>query len=681
MFLNLLLKSTLFSFLIFLLCILSRIAFVLYLGVGHEALSSDGANTQDLGSQLIQALYNGFLYDTRIIAVAGILYFLCGLIDISLNKIRHQQNFTIAKFCAYFLFALLLFVNIANMTYYTIYKDVFNIILLGIFFDDQRAILEDGISGKYFLSVKFLCFFLALALWIWLYKKWVIPASIKTKFKGFYALLPNLACFCVFALGITFLFNSAFSLKEVSLDQEVKPVKNLFLQKITPSAFRSLYGVYVGYKAGENSTFASFTSNSPYQSALNFFSTTPPPSKQIDLKNLLAHFSTKSPTSKKINHIFYIVAESLGTYAFDSKYDEIGLVSGMKSLIDNKKGFMVPYFFENAHGTIWSIETQISGLYYTGVRLSFQSARLKELPTAVASNMKRAGFSTHFYYGGSEGWQNLGNYARSQGFEDVSGIGVLEDFAKERKYPLPYKNVWGVWDGILLDYVAYNNQKIHSPSFHMILTTSFHGPMNLPWEYIEKMGGKKEDFEKFAKKVSSPKWEALELGTLWWIDKQITEFIHKVSEQYPDSLFVITGDHTHYAYVQGVLSYREVPMLIYSPSLKIYPLSDSGSQLDIAPTLLNLATPKGFEYFSFGRAIFSTQSSEKLENSLFNAFEICGDTQNLYMQPHRKISLKDYAIEDLQKADKYMEKMLERLRDGRALSWYLFSKGELIQKD
>lgn len=91
----------------------------------------------------------------------------------------------------------------------------------------------------------------------------------------------------------------------------------------------------------------------------------------LDLKTLLEHRSTKSPHSPQIRHIFYIVAESLGTYAFDKKYDSIGLVSGMKSLVDNKKGFLVPYFFENAHGTIWSIETQIAGLYYTGVRLSF----------------------------------------------------------------------------------------------------------------------------------------------------------------------------------------------------------------------------------------------------------------------------------------------------------------------
>lgn len=396
------------------------------------------------------------------------------------------------------------------------------------------------------------------------------------------------------------------------------------------------------------------------------------------MKDYLAHTSTKGEDTPPIRHIFYIVAESLGSYAFDKKYDEIGLVAGMKSLIDNQKGFLVPEFFENAHGTIWSIETQISGLYYTGVRLSFQAARLKELPTAVAANMKRTGYSTHFYYGGSEGWQNLGAYARSQGFDEVNGTGVLDDFAKEQKYPLPYRNVWGVWDGILLDYVASNNHKIQKPSFHMVLTTSFHGPMNLPWEYIQKMGGKKEEFEKFAKNISSPKWEALELATLWYIDKQITQFIHKVSEQYPDSLFVITGDHTHYAYTQGVLSDREVPMLIYSPNLKIYPRSDVGSQLDIAPTLLNLSAPKGFVYYSFGEPLFSTSPSKIDPKRFYNAFELVGNQEGVYTQNGEYITLPNKNI--IQGKDEKYLPFIHRLQDGRALSWYLFSKGSEIQR-
>lgn len=675
---NLLLKSSAFGLLIFALCFLLRVAFVLYLGVGYEALTSDGANTHDLSSQLLQAFFNGFLYDSRIIAVSVILYFVFGLFDVALNKIRKKDNYILAQSCAYFLFALLLFINIANMTYYTIYKDVFNIILLGIFFDDQKAILEDGLSGKYFLSVKFLFFFFALGLCIWLYKRFITPLSFKPKLSSKSLLLTTLGSFIPFALCVTFLFNSAFSLKEVSLDQEVQPVKNLFLQKITPSPFRSLYGVYEGYKASENSSFGSFISSTPYEGALDFFAITPPPTEELDLKDLLSHTSTKAPQTQPIRHIFYIVAESLGSFAFDEKYDEIGLVSGMKSLVDNQKGFMIPSFFENAHETIWSIETQIAGLYYTGVRLSFQSARLKELPTAIASNMRRAGYRTQFYYGGSQSWQNLGNYARSQGFEKVNGLGELEEFALREKYPLPYKNVWGVWDGILLDFVAQNNASIKESSFHMILTTSFHGPMNLPWEYIQKEGGDKERFEKFASKISSPKWEALELGTLWWIDKKITSFIHRVSEQYPDSLFVITGDHTHYGYTQGVLSNREVPMIIYSPTLKIYPTSSAGSQLDIAPTLLNLSAPKGFVYYSFGEPLFSTTPSKLSQKRIYNAFELVGNECEVYTQHKDRITLPQKQISQAQ--DSEFEPFLRRLKEGRALSWYLFSKGCKIKK-
>lgn len=674
MFLNLLLRSSSFGFFIFILCFLSRVAFVLYLGVGHNALTSDGANTQELGSQLLQSFFNGFLYDSRLIAVCMILYFIFGLLDLFFNKIRNKENFIIAQGCAYFLFALLLFVNIANMTYYTIYKDVFNIILLGIFFDDQRAILEDGLSGKYFLSVKFLCFFLALGLCIWIYKKLIAPLSFKRNFST----LISVGSFVPFALCITFLFNSAFSFKEISLDQEVKPVRNLFLQKITPSAFRSLYGVYGGYKAGENSSFASFVSSTPYESALNFFAANPSSLGELDLKDLLSQSSSKASGTPPIKHVFYIVAESLGSFAFDEQYDEIGLVSGMKSLVDNKKGFMIPHFFENAHGTIWSIETQIAGLYYTGVRLSFQSARLKELPTAVASNMKRAGYRTEFYYGGSQSWQNIGNYARSQGFDRVNSLEVLEDFALREKYPLPYKNVWGVWDGILLDFVAENNAKIKEPSFHMILTTSFHGPMNLPWEYIQAMGGKKEEFERFASKLSSPKWEALELGTLWWIDKKIADFVSKVSKQYPDSLFVITGDHTHYSYAQGVLSYREVPMIIYSPSLSIYPTSAAGSQLDIAPTLLNLSAPKGFVYYSFGRPLFATTPQKISKERIYNAFELAGNENIVCTQYKDCVALPQK--QNIQVQDEVFNPLLNHLKEGRALSWYLFSKGCKIKK-
>lgn len=121
-------------------------------------------------------------------------------------------------------------------------------------------------------------------------------------------------------------------------------------------------------------------------------------------------------------------------------------------------------------------------------------------------------------------------------------------------------------------------------------------------------------------------------------------------------------------------------MLIYSPSLEIYPTSQVGSQLDIAPTLLNLSTPKSFIYYSFGEPLFSTQKQSKLSNRIFNAFELVGDNHFVYTQYLRRIALKDYSVVDMEKSDAQAKKMLQRLKEGRALSWYLFSKGNIIDK-
>lgn len=72
---------------------------------------------------------------------------------------------------------------------------------------------------------------MALAFYIWLYKRAVDSTLFKIRIQGFLSAILNLVYFLLFALGVTFLFNSAFSLKEVSLDQEVKPVKIYFYKK------------------------------------------------------------------------------------------------------------------------------------------------------------------------------------------------------------------------------------------------------------------------------------------------------------------------------------------------------------------------------------------------------------------------------------------------------------------
>ena len=667
--LRVLAKTFVFTFLLIFLCFLIRIAFVVYVGHFHGVLYEEGESFISLLPQIGLMFYNGALFDYRGVAVFAILYFVLGIFGLLLKSLCPPPyfKFSFLNVYAYIVFALFLFVSIANFTYYTIYKDVFNIVLLGIFFDDQQAILEDGLSGKYFLSVKILCFLVAIWLCIKIYNlalsKISIPPLLQKK-----AVIFDLLLFSLFAILMLCFINSSFSLDNKSLDRDLTPPSNIFLQKITPSPFRSLYQVYKGYKSGSKATFSSFTDKSPSQAIYDFFELSEP----VELEEALKQSSLNPSDLPSVDHVFYIVAESLGNYVFDSKYDEIGLVSGIKSLIDNKKGFRVKSFFESARATVWSMESQIGGIYYTGIRLSLKSTGLKALPTAPAENFKRSGFATYYYYGGSETWQNLGNFAQSQGFDKSFGVGKMEPFAKAMSYPIPYRNIWGVWDNILFDFVAHNVKTAKSPTFNMILTTTFHGPYDLPWEYIEGIGVERKIFEDFVKH-KAPEWNSLELATLWWVDKQIEKFVKKMSKRYPRSLFVITGDHSIPAFSKNFQALKEVAMVLYAPNLELKKLTDVGDHLDISATLLALTTPKNFKFFSFGKPLFSfKQDSFSLKDKKLIGFEVSGDSKKIYAENGNMIDLRGGGLKPILKSGE-AQYYLQRLKDGQALSWYLFA--------
>ncbi|WP_170126855.1 LTA synthase family protein [Helicobacter anseris] len=662
-------------FLVFLsfIFVVARICFILYIGVYHKALFvlDSTSQAQNIFLQILQTLWGGFLYDNRIVAIFGILYFLISLCSLWKDGFLKAQ-----KYFAYFTFLLIIFFSIANMTYYTIYDDVFNFILLGLFFDDTKAIMATGLSGDYFLSVKIVFLIALFVLTKYLYDFGIKKIDEKSQCKNIK--LINWLCVPCLAFLMIFFANSTLSLRATSLDREVRIVQNDFLRKITPSVFRSLYLVYKGYKLSYKSSFASFTTSTPKEAAINFFGLKDSKNQDLDLSKLLEKTSSNSKESPKIQHIFYIISESLGTWAFDPFYDEIGLVSGLKSLVDNKNGFMIKTFFETAHGTIWSLESQITGLFYTNVPLYLRASSLKAMPVAIAHNIKQDGYLTRFYYGGSSTWRNLNNFSKSQGFDEVLDDSDFSYFANLRHYPKPMSNVWGVWDNIMFDFIEDYTAKNSQKTFNMIMTTTNHPPFDLPLEQFHIDIKKFDDF--FAKKLPNTFWKPQDLAVLWWYDKQVTTFIKKMAKKYPNSLFVITGDHSNRAPKDmSFRSYREVPMILYSPVLSPKKISDVGSHLDIGATILELVSPKGFVYRSFGKPLFTNNLKIPFDKDRsFIGFEVVGTHRYLYTTQDEMIYLQMPKKDtDLQEARELMQKA----QDAKALSWYLFSKDDLLIKE
>lgn len=664
-------KTIAFSLFLAFLFICIRLSFILYVGVYQNAMGKVGFE------DIINTLINGAKYDDKTVASATIIFLLMGIL---LSFFKFQNK--ILNIYAGIIFFICIFLGIANMAFYGIYGNTFDNNLLGLFGDDLDIIVKTGLQGNYYILTKIIIWIFFSVITFLIYKKFSNLVN-QISFKYFpikYPKISSLIAFGILCVIQLIFINSHLGLKEISLDMNTKFSKDSFLKKITPGPFRNLYIVYKNNQSG----LKYFCNQTPIEMTKSFFNlplnSTPP----FDLSILLEHTSTNTEKAPQIKHIFYIVSESLSEWNFDDEFNEIGLMSGLKSLIDGKHGFKIEHFLENANLTIKSLDVQITGLFDFDEALNAKVGIMPLFPTAIGGIMKKLGYETRFYYGGSEIWQQLDRYTRSEGFDKIFANVDFLRYAQNKPYPKPLENIWGVYDPIMFDYLIDNSLVAKNHTFNMVMTTSNHPPYDVDLKYYNVPMDKINTFLK----THIPKTElshnedlATMLGHAYWYDKQVTRFIKKASEVFPQSLFIITGDHYGRMYVRTKVDDRvgkSIPLIIYSPVLTPKQLYNVGSHIDIAPTIIELTAPKGFKYSSFGKPLFSNNHTNKYHN---NGYALgYGAIQN-----NRFIYVPEDGIEYLknskpQPGDKEeAEKLYERLKEARALSWWIFTNGIIVK--
>lgn len=111
------------------------------------------------------------------------------------------------------------------------------------------------------------------------------------------------------------------------------------------------------------------------------------------------------------------------------------------------------------------------------------------------------------------------------------------------------------------------------------------------------------------------------MGTFWYADRAINDFIQKMKAAYPDSLFIVTGDHgfkcselQHTSFMKREYTFRE----LHSPVLMFHHREldkDSlagnriGGHMNILPTLFELIAPAGFTYYSLFESLTEAVTS------------------------------------------------------------------------
>ena len=334
--------------------------------------------------------------------------------------------------------------------------------------------------------------------------------------------------------------------------------------------------------------------------------------KDQDLSTPLHAFKRVAlgPRIDKPQHIFFIVGESIPQWSLDEPYKELNICPGLWDFKDNPHTAQVPNFLPAGNVSRPSIVSLLSGVYDAGMEINEREAFWHEpLPTSLASQMKRLGYDTIYWYGGNASYGNFNHFGKAQGFDRVESASVFCG-------PHAPKTWVGVYDHVFLEHIEEEIKSLEHPTFHFIYTTSNHGPYKMEDSLLDY--DPEQVMPNLGDDLKSNKKRNKELATYRYSDKAIFNFVNAMKEAFPDSLFVVTGDHSNLfgslnntSLIQRDYTLRDtfctVGLLQHPAFTKDMVTAPIGTHMSLMPTIIEAIAPKGFEYYSIVPSLFDEQ--------------------------------------------------------------------------
>ena len=332
----------------------------------------------------------------------------------------------------------------------------------------------------------------------------------------------------------------------------------------------------------------------------------------FELDNPLYAFKkiAKGPKITKPKHIFFIVGESIPQWSLDETHKSLNICPGLWNFKEQSHTVQIPNFLPAGNVSRPSIVSLMSGIYDAGLEINERESFWKgAFPTSFAHQMKQLGYQTIYWYGGNASYGNFNHFGKAQGFDKVESASIFCG-------PDAPKTWVGVYDHVFLENIEQQIKSIDEPTFHFIYTTSNHGPYKMEDSLLDY------DPEKVMPDVGedlrSNKIRNKELATYRYSDKAIFNFVKSMKDAYPDSLFVVTGDHSNLfgSLNNTSLIHRDYTLrdtfctvgLLQHPELEDNMIvTKKGTHMSIMPTIIEAIAPKGFEYYSITPSLFEEQ--------------------------------------------------------------------------
>lgn len=200
-----------------------------------------------------------------------------------------------------------------------------------------------------------------------------------------------------------------------------------------------------------------------------------------------------------------------------------------------------------------------------------QPDKYDKLP-CLNKNLKAAGYTTSFMFGGQLSYGNIRSYMYFNEFDKI-----IEEQDFDANIP---KGKLGVHDEYLFPRQIAELKNMREPFFASMFTLSTHGPYDFELKNDLGWGDKEKDY----------------VNSIHYADNSIGEFVRAASKEkwFNNTMFVFVSDHSHNSPKNlsfNEPAYRRIPLLFCGPAIdSLYrgmKMDFVVSQTDLAATLLN----------------------------------------------------------------------------------------------
>jgi phosphoglycerol transferase MdoB-like AlkP superfamily enzyme len=483
-----------------------------------------------------------------------------------------------------------------SIGYYREYADNFNPFMFEFFYDDTWSILrimqsEHGLAQNILFSVA-----ISAGVWI-IYRRWFQRAFLQTKTSA--AIMSSWRGRLGLSLTIVLLLVMGVrcSLGSRPLQAaDAGVTSDRFFNKVTMNAVYAFQCAVVDrLKEGSHQAGTKLTGSQVADAVQTTFfeplagrdardESTPNRATDDPLFQVAAGPKTIPP-----EHIFVILMESYDAWPLLDKYRSLGLVENGHRLAE--QGLHIKAFLPSTDNSLGSYLALTSGLNHTS------RFRQQEFPTSLPHVFNQLGYATRLFVGDSATWQHIEDLASQEGFSEFYAAGAIVTGGRLGRQPRAH-------DPELFAFVR-RHLRHGKPSINVIRTVSNHGPYEID---LEAEGCALPNLPDDLKTLCNKDEQLVltRLGHLKFSDRCLGRFVEQVEAEFPNSLFAITGDHYGREFFNNRPTEFEgtcVPLILYGKQVLSgveLPQGVAGSHLDITPTLVNLAAPRGFHFASLG---------------------------------------------------------------------------------